>query len=77
MEQEIEIGLLSTLLEERELGEKVKKGGVDVWMHIAWANKVAILVNKANLALKTTHIWQVQDKLPDSIKNIIKSTHTS
>ena len=29
-EQEIERELLDTLLEEKELGEKVKKGGVDV-----------------------------------------------
>ena len=65
------------MLEEKELRKKVKKGGVDVWMHVAWADKVAILVNEVKLALKTTHIWQVQDKLPDAIKYIVKSTHMS
>ena len=39
-EQEIERELLSTLLEEKELGEKVKIGGVDVWSHVAWADKI-------------------------------------
>ena len=73
--QEIERELLSTLLEEKELGEKVKIGGVNVWSHIAWADKITILVNKANLTVKTTHIWQVQDKLPDTIKDVMKSTH--
>ena len=75
-EQEIERELLSTLLNEKELGEKVKIGGVDVWSHVAWADKVTILVNEANIASKTTHIWQVRDKLPDAIKDVVKSTHT-
>ena len=74
-EQEIERELLSTLLEEKELGEKVKIGGVDVWSHVAWADKVTILVNKASITSKTTHIWQVRDKLPDAIKDVVKSTH--
>jgi hypothetical protein len=33
-------------------------------------------VNKASLSKKTTHIWQVRDKLPEAIKNTIKSSHT-
>jgi len=70
-EQEIERELLSTLLNEKELGEKVKIGGVDVWSHVAWADKVTILVNEANIASKTTHIWQVRDKLPDAIKDVV------
>ena len=74
-EQEIERELLSTLLEEKELGEKVKIGGVDVWSHVAWADKVTILVNEASITSKTTHIWQVRDKLPDAIKDVVKSTH--
>ena len=74
-EQEIERELLSTLLNEKELGEKVKIRGVDVWSHVAWADKVTILVNEANIALKTTHIWQVRDKLPDAIKDVVGSTH--
>ena len=74
-EQEVERELLSTILEEKELGEKVKIAGVDVWSHVAWADKVAILINEANLASKTTHIWQVRDKLPDTIKDTVKSTH--
>jgi hypothetical protein len=75
-EQEIERELLSTLLEDKELGEKVKIGGVEVWSHVAWADKIAILVNEADLATKTTHIWQVRDKLPYAIKDVVKSTHT-
>jgi hypothetical protein len=75
-EQEIERELLSTLLEEKELGEKVKIGGVEVWSHVAWADKIAILVNEADIATKTTHIWQVRDKLPYTIKDVVKSTHT-
>jgi hypothetical protein len=74
-EQEIERELLNTLLEEKELGEKVKIGGVEVWSHVAWADKITILVNEANVASKTTHIWQVRDKLPDAIKDVVKSTH--
>ena len=73
-EQEIERELLSTLLNEKELGEKVKIRGVDVWSHVAWADKVTILVNEANIASKTTHIWQVRDKLPDAIKDVVGST---
>lgn len=74
-EQEIERELLGTLLNEKELGEKVKIGGVDIWSHVAWANKVTILVNEANITSKTTHIWQVRDKLPDTIKDVVGSTH--
>jgi hypothetical protein len=74
-EQEIERELLSTLLEEKELGEKVKIGGVKVWSHVAWADKIAILVNEADIATKTSHIWQVRDKLPYAIKDVVKSTH--
>ena len=48
---------MSTLLEEKELGEKVKIGGVDVWSHVAWADKITILVNEADLAVKTTHMY--------------------
>jgi hypothetical protein len=73
-EQEIERELLSTALIDEELGTKVKVGGVDVWSHVAWADRVAILVNEAGLASKTTHIWQVRDKLPDAIKDTVKST---
>ena len=76
-EQEIERELLSTLLTEKELGEKVKIGGVDVWSHIAWADKITILVNEADIASKTTHIWQVRDKMPDAIKDVVKSTHAN
>jgi hypothetical protein len=75
-EQEIERELLSTTLEEKDLGTKVKIGGVDVWSHVAWADKIAILVNEGSLASKTTHIWQVRDKLPDAIKDAVKSTQT-
>jgi len=76
-EQEIARELLSTLLEENELGEKVKIGGVEVWSHVAWADKIAILVNEADIAMRTTHIWQVRDKLPYTIKDVVKSTHAN
>ena len=59
MEQEIKRELLSTLLTEKELGKKVKIGGVDIWSHITWADKITILVNEADITLKMTHIWQV------------------
>ena len=76
-EQEIERELLSPLLMEKELGKKIKIGGVNIWSHIMWADKITILVSEANIALKTTHIWQVRDKMPDAIKDVVKSTHTN
>jgi len=74
-EQELERELLTTVLGEKELGEKVNSGGIEVWSHVAWADKIAVLVNEANLSTKTTHIWQVRDKLPEAIKDIVKSSH--
>ena len=74
-EQEIERELLGTLWNEKELGEKIKIRGVDVWFHVAWADKVTILINEANITLKMTHIWQVWDKLPDAIKDIMGSSY--
>ena len=73
-EQELEQELLITVLEEKELGEKVNNGGIEVWSHVAWADKIAILVNEANLSMKTTYIWQVRDKLPEAIKDVVKSS---
>jgi hypothetical protein len=75
-EQEIKRELLTTVIDEKELGEKVKNGGVEVWTHVAWADKMATLTSEANLTTKTTHIWQVHDKLPKAVKEVVKSTHT-
>jgi len=74
-EQELERELLMTVLGEKELGEKVNSGGIEVWTHVAWADKMVALVGEANLSAKTTHIWQVRDKLPEAIKEVVKSTH--
>ena len=77
MEQELERELLMTALGEKELGEKVNSGGIEVWTHVAWADKMAALVGEAKLSTKTTHIWQVRDKLPEAIKEVVKSTHVN
>ena len=74
-EQELERELLTTVLGEKELGEKVNSGGIEVWTHVAWADKMAALASEANLLAKTTHIWQVRDRLPEAIKEVVKSTH--
>ena len=70
LEQELEQELLMTVLEEKELGENVNNGGIKVWSHVTWAGKIAVLANEANLSTKTTHIWQVCNKLPEAIKDI-------
>ena len=76
-EQELEQELLMTMPGEKELGEKVNSGGIEVWTHVVWANKMVALVGEARLSAKTTHIWQVHDKLPEAIKEVVKSTHAN
>ena len=61
-----------TVLGKKEMGEKVNSGGIEVWTHEAWADKMVALVGEAKLSAKTMHIWQVRDKLPEATKEVVK-----
>ena len=58
-----------------DLAKKEKVAGRDVYSHIAWADRMAIMVKGAKLQKTTTHIRQVRKNLPTILREKIGAGH--
>lgn len=77
MQIEYEDELLSLQLKDEDLGKKVEVGGLSVWTHIHWAEKILRLAIGASVDEGTTYINQVRKQLPDIIKQKVDATHAN
>jgi len=59
---------------EAELGTKVKVNGVEVYAHVAWANKVERLA-KAIPDTNNLLVIGYRRQLPPTLKALVKSSH--
>jgi hypothetical protein len=74
-DEEFEDEIVGRKLKESDLGKKEKVAGMDVYTHIAWADKMAITIMSAKLEKTTTHLRQVKRELPDVLKEKVGTGH--
>ena len=77
MEEEYEDKILNRKLKEEDLGKKEKVPGMDMYTHVAWADKMATSVRGAGLEMSHSHIRQVRKELPNILKEKIETGHAS
>ncbi|KAG2030203.1 hypothetical protein BDR03DRAFT_878878, partial [Suillus americanus] len=71
---EYEKELLEFLLTDKEVGTRTTLYDRECWMHVAWATKALQLAMSAGIAASTSMIWQVREKLPSVVKDLLKDT---
>jgi hypothetical protein len=74
---EYEDEVLGRKLKVEDLGKKEKIAGMEVYSHVAWADKMAASVKGAKLEKTTTHIRQVRKDLPTMVREKIGTTHAN
>ena len=72
---EYEDEILGKKLKEEDLGKKVKITGMEVYSHVAWADKMAITVKGAKLEKTTTHLRQVRMALLNILREKVGTGH--
>jgi len=75
--EEYEEEITGLTLEMENLGKKEKVSGRDVYTHIAWADKMAIIVRGAKLEATATYIGQVRKKLPKLLREKAGAGHAN
>ncbi|KIM34953.1 hypothetical protein M413DRAFT_79884 [Hebeloma cylindrosporum] len=73
--EEYEEEIMGLLLKMEDLGKKEKVAGRDVYSHVAWADKMAMIVRGAKLEDTTTYIGQVRKKLPKLLREKTGAGH--
>ena len=73
--EEYEEEITEQKLKTEELAKKEKVAGRDVYSHIAWADRMAVIVKGAKIENSNTHIRQVRKDLPDILKEKIGTGH--
>jgi hypothetical protein len=69
---EYEKELLEYILASEEVGKKMMLYDRECWMHVAWAAKTLQFATNAGIEQGTSMIWQVHNKLPDVVKDLLK-----
>jgi hypothetical protein len=69
---EYEKELLEHILASEEVGKKTMLYDRECWMHVAWAVKTLQFATNAGIEQGTSMIWQVHNKLPDVVKDLLK-----
>ena len=64
-------------LKTEELGKKETIAGREVYTHIAWADKMSIIITGAKLENTTTHIGHVRKNLPTLLREKIGAGHAN
>ena len=73
---EYEDEVLGRKLKAEDLGKKETIAGMEVYSHVAWADKMATSVKGAKLETTTMHIRQVRKDLPTIIREKVRTIHT-
>jgi hypothetical protein len=77
MEEEYEDEIVGRKLTMDELGKKEKMEGMEVYSHVAWADKMAMTIKSAKLEKTTTHIRQVRRDLPEILGDKVGTGHAN
>ena len=75
--EEYEEEITEQKLKTEDLAKKEKVAGRDVYSHIAWADRMAVIVKGAKIESGNTHIRQVRKDLPDILKEKIGTGHAN
>ena len=62
-------------LKMEDMGKKEKIAGRDVYSHIAWADKMAMVVKGAKIEETTTYIGHVRKDLPKLLREKVGAGH--
>jgi hypothetical protein len=73
--EEYEEEIMGLHLKTADLGQKEKVAGRDVYVHIAWADRMAVIIKGAKLESTTTYIGQVRKELPKLLREKIGAGH--
>jgi hypothetical protein len=73
--EEYEEDIMTLRLRIEDLGKKEKVTGRDVHSHIAWADKMAVIVKGAKLETTTTYIGHVRKELPKLLREKVGTGH--
>ena len=76
MTEEFEVKIMEPHLKMEDLGKKEKVTGRDIYTHIAWANKMSVLIKGAKLEATTTYIGLVRRELQKLLREKIGIGHT-
>ena len=76
-EEEYEDEILGRKMKVEDLGKKEKLAGMEIYSHIAWADKMATTIKSAKLEKTTTYIRQVRRELPDALREKVGTGHTN
>ena len=74
-DEEYEDEIVGRKLRTEDLGKKEKVEGMEVYSHVAWADKTATIIKSAKLEETTTHIRQVRRNLPDILVEKVGTGH--
>ena len=74
-QEEYEDEILDRKLKTEDLGRKETVAGMEVYSHVAWADKMATSVKGARLGKSTTHIRQVRRELPSILREKVGTGH--
>ena len=74
-EEEYEDEILGRKMKVEDLGKKEKLAGMEIYSHIAWADKMATTIKSAKLEKTTTYIRQVRRELPDALREKVGTGH--
>ena len=75
--EEYEESIMKLKLKMDDVGKKEKVGGREIYTHIAWANKMEVLVKGAQLENTKTYIGQVRKDLPKLLREKIGIGHAN
>ncbi|KAG5649712.1 hypothetical protein H0H81_002398 [Sphagnurus paluster] len=64
-------------LKVKDLATMETYGGVEVWTHVAFAEKVLDLARRAKIDTVTSYIFMVHDNLPEIIKDKVSESHAN
>jgi hypothetical protein len=74
--EEYEEEIMGTRLQMEDLGKKEKTAGRETYSHIAWADKMEVIVRGAKIEETTTYIGQVRKELPKLLREKVGTGHT-
>lgn len=74
-EEEYEDEILGRKLKTEDLGKRETIAGMEVYSHVAWADKMATTVKGAKLEKTTTHLRQIRKELPDILREKVGTGH--
>lgn len=73
--EEYEEEITGLRLKMEDLGKKEKMGGIEVYSHIAWVEKMTTIIRGVKLGGTTTYIGHVHKELPKLLREKVGAGH--